>query len=556
MDGLSRIGKKYFYRRRVPADLVAIIGKTEIKKSLGTIKYSEAATLARLIAADTDKNFFEARIMSKFDQQTIQKLAARLYNERVNQAEQNREQIDYANPMRYNDSMDDFTVERLLATPNGADLAALVHSKQAEGHQLQIKTGAYLESEALKQIADNMLSDSNIAIDHDSPDYKKLLRHLEIAASDADKVNADRYQGEYPGGTELAVANKYPVTSGKLLLEVLDEFLAFRSNRQKPETADSYRSILRLFTELIGNRPIDDYTTHDIVTHRDLIAKLPTTRSGKYKHLSATELIKMELPAETKIFSTRNIKKHIDKVVTIFNYAYDQGYTPRPIGHNTQPVITNSLVNSQKYRPYTSEDLQLMFFTHITHRKINPHIGWMPLLALFTGARRGELAQLRLDEIKQVDGIWCMDILTEYDDRDERNIKTESSRRFTPLHPILIDCGLLEYTRQRRKDKKTTLFDIVAENYGKTFGRVKDKLPDPERKSFHSFRGTMTNQLKQAMVSSDLYHNILGHSAKHDTEDNYTEDYSVKNKYHAILKLDTFGLDRDLLIKTYKIYLP
>ena len=58
---------------------------------------------------------------------------------------------------------------------------------------------------------------------------------------------------------------------------------------------------------------------------------------------------------------------------------------------------------------------------------------WIPLIALFTGARLGEIAQLLTDDVRQLHGHWVFHITEEGD--DEKNVKTEGSIvsfQFTP----------------------------------------------------------------------------------------------------------------------------
>ena len=62
------------------------------------------------------------------------------------------------------------------------------------------------------------------------------------------------------------------------------------------------------------------------------------------------------------------------------------------------------------------------------------HKFWLPLLALFTGARMEEMCQLRANQVIQVDGVWCLKIAQDYPDQ---SVKTAEDR-IVPLHPFLI----------------------------------------------------------------------------------------------------------------------
>ena len=73
---------------------------------------------------------------------------------------------------------------------------------------------------------------------------------------------------------------------------------------------------------------------------------------------------------------------------------------------------------------------------------------WVPWLCAYTGARVGEITQLRAKDIRQEDGIWVVHITP-----DAGSVKTYEARS-VPLHPHLIEQGLVDLA----KDDVATLF--------------------------------------------------------------------------------------------------
>lgn len=71
---------------------------------------------------------------------------------------------------------------------------------------------------------------------------------------------------------------------------------------------------------------------------------------------------------------------------------------------------------------------------HLTHAK-----RWAPWLCAFSGARIGEVAQLRKQDIRQEGGIWFMRLTPE-----AGRIKTRAYRD-VPLHPQLVELGFLKF---------------------------------------------------------------------------------------------------------------
>lgn len=62
--------------------------------------------------------------------------------------------------------------------------------------------------------------------------------------------------------------------------------------------------------------------------------------------------------------------------------------------------------------------------------------------------RLEEICQLTIDDIKQIDEVWCFDV----NDQVDKRVKTIASKRYIPIHPKLIDeLGLLDYVKAIKK---------------------------------------------------------------------------------------------------------
>ncbi len=68
---LHKRGSRYYVRVRVPDDLRPILGRREIKYSLGTADYREALERVRLASATIDGQFAETRRKATIEPVTI-----------------------------------------------------------------------------------------------------------------------------------------------------------------------------------------------------------------------------------------------------------------------------------------------------------------------------------------------------------------------------------------------------------------------------------------------------------------------------------------------------
>lgn len=120
-----------------------------------------------------------------------------------------------------------------------------------------------------------------------------------------------------------------------------------------------------------------------------------------------------------------------------------------------------------------------------------------------------------------------------------------SSPRVLHLHPALIDLGLLQHVVSVRASGDVKVFPelkAVRRKLGhapsKWFGRYKTKLgiSDP-RKTFHSFRHTLIEDLLDAGVQDSLIKRIAGHEDEAVTSSVYGSRNPLKAITDAICKI-------------------
>ena len=123
---------------------------------------------------------------------------------------------------------------------------------------------------------------------------------------------------------------------------------------------------------------------------------------------------------------------------------------------------------------------------------------------------------MRVDDFIEQQGIPCIRI---DDIREDQNLQNTSSRRVLPIHPALIDLGLLQHIESVRTIGADRLFPELEAVRGKLghapskwFGRYKTKLGiTNSRKTFHSFRHTLIDDLQDPGVQDSLIKRIAEH---------------------------------------------
>ena len=137
---------------------------------------------------------------------------------------------------------------------------------------------------------------------------------------------------------------------------------------------------------------------------------------------------------------------------------------------------------------------------------------WIPLLALYSGARCSELCQLQRIDIKKESGVWMIQI---HDGDSTQRIKTIAARRSIPIHAELLRLGFIHYWGSIEKG---TLWPKLPKREGKAggyfsqfFGELRAELGIPPSMSFHSFRHSARTNLVCAGISESIMDRLLGH---------------------------------------------
>ena len=237
---------------------------------------------------------------------------------------------------------------------------------------------------------------------------------------------------------------------------------------------------------------------------------------------------------------------------SLFQYALDSEY----VGKN--PVIPGLIPpkkeNIREQRlPFDTADLELIFDagTYLAWSGGQPSRFYIPLLALFTGSRLEEMANLHCVDVfrHEETGLWCI----EHNLNNGRKLKNRNAIRTIPLHPILADdFRFPQYVESVQNDGHRRVFPelTVANNkyshqFGKAFSRYlrnKANVKDP-KKTFHSFRHTVTDHLFKKMVMEITIEELRGGTGKTEGGKRYFKGYLAETLYEeCILKLD-YGID-------------
>lgn len=177
---------------------------------------------------------------------------------------------------------------------------------------------------------------------------------------------------------------------------------------------------------------------------------------------------------------------------------------------------------------------------------------WVPLLLLYTGARREEICHLTTDKVRVAEGVNYL-MIEPYG--DDGHLKTEESIRLIPLHKQLLPIGFLEYVEERRAAGGGLLFPSLKPNARGQFGAkwgdwwgkyVREAGVIDERVApAHSFRHLFITECRRLMFRPDYERALVGHTrgtGKKDAHDSYGE-HLLPSLQSELNRIDFRGLD-------------
>lgn len=161
---------------------------------------------------------------------------------------------------------------------------------------------------------------------------------------------------------------------------------------------------------------------------------------------------------------------------------------------------------------------------------VQSHIYWGFLISILTGMRPGEVGQLKCDDIRTDGEFFYLDIrpFNARDGRvalqDLRNLKSNAAGRVIPLHPLLIELGLLARMHELIGKGEERLFpewDVYVRKDGtqrwsqplsKSWQYAKKKLElNRADLTLYSTRHLMADWLDNASIAQRTRDRILGH---------------------------------------------
>ncbi|MFC1581225.1 DUF6538 domain-containing protein, partial [Thermodesulfobacteriota bacterium] len=545
---LVRNSYSYCFRMKVPQDLQKYVGRKELRYSLKTGYRSEARAKALMLAGIVHRIIRSLRKggaeLSELTDDQIQAMVQKYLRDWVKRLDER---------WLVNEAEDRF-LNREMFHQYVRDLDYIKEDI--------VEDLALCDYHRTEKTADVLLEKNDVVgLEKESRNYRKLCRELLKIQLQELEIEKKQMLGDYSDSYSATVNGQLSAGSreaanepeGELISEMIERHAAETGVNWTPKTKEENLSILRLFVEVAGNVPIQSITRKNVAEFKQTLMKLPPNRnkSLQYRNKSIPEILKMEV---TNTMSNTTVGKYLTRISALFEYARRHGIYKGENPATRMNPPTDKLPNEAR-APYDEDELTKILCSeeYLKDEHKYSYQFWAPILALFTGARENELAQLHLSDIREAkDSAWVLDL----NKAEEKGLKTRSSKRIIPIHHFLLeDLNFLSYVEALKAKGEQRLFPELKKSrdgYGRNVSRwfnesYKKKCgiesTDGRKRDFHSFRTTFINQLVRLKVHDRMRLQVSGHSAGKDMTSVYADPFPAKQvRDEVISKLD-YGID-------------
>lgn len=530
---LLRRGRVFCFRCRFPTDLACRCGRVEVVRSLRTSDPRIARLRAATLAATIAQLWSAARM-------TPTEALGPLIDEWFRAALE-REYLPLGSGafagefLAPDTSPDERRAVSFELFGNAAESALDILKKQFDKQDYS----------AARPIARELTFKLGSPVDEAGRDFAAMCKTIMEKLGDIEgaKIRWARGEPEFlPTVAAVSGAESPPIgattmptpLSGTLTIaEAINGFIKSLSDAQPPPTAKQkgqYRSQLGVLESFFGaEKLLCAVTKQQAGDMFDVLSALPA-RASTHPDLIGLSISDASAKAQQlglERMDRQTLNNYMSAIRALFGYQVPRGEAELNPFIGMQATIKKS---HKVDHDFTAEEMDTIFsspafcgcrgatrpFGNGTVL-LNDWRFWAPLIALFTGARVGEIAQLSTSNLLEKEGLW---IFTFTDD-DGKRLKTAASFRSVPVHDELIRLGLLRLHASRATHGHKSLLGVTIPKNGNAGAQpgnwFREKLlpqvfgQKRPRVGMHSFRHSFISGAREASIDKETRDRITGH---------------------------------------------
>ena len=428
----------------------------------------------------------------------------------------------------------------------------------------------------------HILEKEGLALDEESPSYKKLLTlfrraRLENVRRSMDRVSRSSVQARESFLQKVFAHTPIPqiqdeketVTVG-VLLDRYKKLLA--SDNTTAGTKKTYVVPERALCEIIGkDTPLKSIQSEEVERLLSILRRVPPHAEQRYRNLTLEQaILAAEKEGNQNALKRPTRENYLVNMSAIFNFAMENDWISKnPFkGRRLRKAFLGAEEEVGKAH-FSSDELNRLFRAplyvgckddEMGFAKIGPNRPrrgrfWVPLLSLFLGCRLNEVAQLYTEDVGEEWGIAFLHIRETRADgsKCDKHLKTKQSTRRIPIHPELVKIGFLDFVEARRADvDQPRLFPDLpnsptgyfSDSFSKWFSRFKTGIFGKDCKAtFHSFRHGFRTALGEAGVPTGDVEMLGGWESGGRSSEKRYDRPTIERLHSRIKQVEYPGLD-------------
>jgi integrase len=585
----QRGGSRFYYARiAVPIDLHGLYnGRRELWRSLGTRCPKEARVKVLAILSEWHAEFAEKRRLREPTEADLEAATWEHYRTEIELHDAQRRMLPTEGQIAAAElaaeiaegkvPWSDDPVVQMASTAVLQAMKGRAEFEQRGRAALKIGLRKHLsrgETALMEWAADDLIERKGLLIEKDSPAYRALCERLARAHVEALERAEERDRGDFTGTPRDAIVrpplhvSQAVAAPGESIVELFDRFQREKAGAVTADTWQGNRKVVQLFAEFVGE------TAHVSAVNRkslrDFKAELfkwpiKAADTKAFAGMSFRKVIEANARIGKPTITPKTINKYLSALGKFCAWLKSNSF----IDENPMIDMFLDIERDEKKRlPFTSEQLTTLFTSPLfvgckgdgaEHKPGNVKVRdwryWLPLVALYSGARLGELAQLLVGDVRQVHGVWVLHVTRE---GGGKSVKTAGSERIVPLHSELIKLGFIAYHYMIKASGAERLFPGIRPDargffsgepsgffadYLKAIGVKVDKAI-----AFHSFRHTVADAFRRAGFYNEMFAPVLGHT-KASTTGRYgiVDEVPLADRLRMIESVAFPGLDMSAL---------
>lgn len=444
-------------------------------------------------------------------------------------ARMTREQLDQLRD-RYLAATFDEIEERLALSWEDAGLDEHRFGLSDEAHRLSAGL-ANLQYELALPLAREMLPQAG-----QEPETVRLLaRRLmeaklesikaELAALSGEPLRLPQLSSPTPPAPASPERQSPTPRISELAKQYGDERVA--GNHWSARTEKQFRGYLEVLGDLLGDPCIGAVTKEDIRGLGHDLVQLPAHATKRFPGLSARQAIAAAgAQGDVERLSPNSVNSYYQTFRSFFAWAEQYDHLQKNPASVLRDVKAGRARDDRD--PFDDSDLVAYFAVLQVERLRCPYLYWIPYIMAFSGCRLAEAAQLCKEDVREEGGLWIFD----FNDDHEKRLKNKSSRRKVPLHPRLVELGLLELIERAPEGflwppEARTATDATGSAIDRLQKRLSTRLrkhagiTNKKKTAAHSFRHTVPARLKAHSVPEYQIAEILGHENESQSTGRY-----------------------------------